>query len=275
MSQAGLGVDLRKARKASGMSTRSVADKIGVSHASVNRTELGSRKANPEEVIALCGLYGITGKQRERLVERSRGDGAQQPWVDSTSQVDRQISNLVELEMEASSFTEVALALIPGLLQTPDYARHVIAVGNHESQLAEWFVRTRISRQSLLSQPESPNLQFFLDEPLLRRPVGGSEVMREQLEQLLRLGRRDNVALRVIPAEVGAHPAVDGAFVLMRFPEREPHVYLESRRGALFLTTPAQVDIHVEVLSGLETVALDVQQSAERIAEIKGEMKDG
>lgn len=276
MSQAGLGVDLRKARKASGMSTRSVADKIGVSHASVNRTELGSRKANPEEVIALCGLYGITGKQRERLVERSRGDGAQQPWVDSSSVPGgADTTNLVELEMEAREITNLTLTLIPGLLQTPDYAHQVIAIGKHPPHVAERLVRTRISRQSLLSQPGGPTLSFVLDEPLLRRQIGSTEIMRDQLDHLLRMGRRANVTIRVLPRENGGHAAVDGAFVLMRFPEREPHVYIESRRGALFLSKPEQVEMHSGVLRELEEVALDVQESAERIAEIKGEMKDG
>lgn len=275
MSQAGLGVDLRKARKASGMSTRSVADKIGVSHASVNRTELGSRKANPEEVIALCGLYGITGKQRERLVERSRGDGAQQPWVDSSSNGIPDLSALVELEMEASEIKHVALAVVPGLLQTPDYAHNVIAAGKHPPHVAESLVRTRISRQSLLSQPEAPEVSFILDELVLRRPVGGSEIMRDQLDQLLRVGKRANVTIRVVPWEAGAHQGMDGAFVLMRFPEREPHVYVGSRRGALFLSKPEQVELHSRAFEDLEGCALDVSQSAERIAEIKGEMKDG
>ena len=141
--------------------------------------------------------------------------------------------------------------------------------------MAERLVRTRISRQSLLSQPGGPTLSFILDEPLLRRQIGGTEIMCDQLDHLLRMGRRANVTIRVLPRENGGHPAVDGAFVLMRFPEREAHVYIESRRGALFLSKPEQVEMHSGVLAELDEFALGVQESAERIAEIKGETKDG
>lgn len=271
--QPGLGVDLRNLRKRSGMSTRSVADRIGISHSSVARTELGSRSATVDEVIALCALYGVTGRQRERLIERARGDKSGKTWFGSGVAAD-QISSLVELEMEASTITDVDLTLIPGLVQTSEYAREIIGRGRMQPHEIEWLVRTRMSRQSLLSQPRAPELHLIIDETVLLRRVGGAGVMRDQMDQLLRVGRRPNVTIQVIPLEVGAHPAIDGTFVMMTFPERDTHIYIESRRGALFLSEQEQVEPYAEVIEDLEQVMLGVEGSAKLIAEIRETVND-
>src|SRR5207302_445485 len=91
----------------------------------------------------------------------------------------------------------------------------------------EWMVATRLARQALLSKPEAPTVRLILEEFVLRRPIGGATVMRAQLEHLLRLSTKDNVVVRVIPASVGVHPGLEGSFLLLTFPEREPHVYVE------------------------------------------------
>lgn len=275
MYQAGLGADLRQLRKKTGMSTRSVAERLGISHSSIARTELGSRPTGPDEVVELCALYGVTGRQRERLIERAQGLGTDKTWYSTGSGAGEQVANLVELEMEASTLTCVALTLVPGLVQTSEYARQIIGLGRFASSQTEWLVRTRLSRQSLLSQPHAPDVRFIVDEMVLHRPVGGAALMRDQLDQLLRTGQRPNVSVQVLPLAAGAHPAVDGSFVMLDFPERESHVYLESRRGALFLSERDQVQPYAEVVKDLEGTMLDVPESAELIAEIRESMSDG
>jgi transcriptional regulator with XRE-family HTH domain len=273
-SQPGLGDDLRRLRMKSGMSTRGVAEKLGISHASVNRTELGKRRVEPEEVIALCALYGVTGRQREHLIARARGDMSSTTWYSDGSEAAEQVSSLVALEMEASEITDIELTLVPGLLQTAEYARQIIGRGRLQADEVESLVRARLSRQSLLSQPKAPEVHFILDEMVLHRQVGGAGLMRDQLAQLLRAAQRKNVTIQVIPLGMGGHPAVGGPFMLLRFAERDPHVCIESHRGALFLSLPEQVKSYQEIIEDLDGAMLSVEDSAVLIAEVREKMQD-
>jgi transcriptional regulator with XRE-family HTH domain len=275
VSQPGLGEDLRKLREKSKMSTRSVAEKLGVSHASVNRTELGKRRVDPDEVIALCALYGVTGRQRERLIERARGDLSNTTWYSDGSEAAEQVSSLMDLEAEATHITTVDLTMVPGLLQTPEYTQEIISrsrtLSAHE---VDTLARARLSRQSVLSQPNAPEVRFILDEALLHRQVGGREVMRDQLLQLLRAAHGTNVTIQVLPLNMGGHAAVDGAFMLFRFPDQEPHVTVESRGGVLFLSLAEQVKPYQQVVEDLDGSVLSVEDSAVLIAEVRERMRD-
>ncbi len=274
MSQPGLGVDLRNARKAAGMSTRSVAGKVGISHASINRTEVGSRKASPDEVIAFCALYGITGRQRERMIDRARGKTTSSPWVRRDQRLGESLGRFIELESEASSITEIALNVVPGLLQTPEYARCIIDRASSAGEDSEQLVRTRLSRQSLLSQRDAPDVRMVLDEAVLHRQVGGPLVMRDQLDHLLRVGTRPNLSVQVLPLYSGAHAAIGGSFKLMAFPERETYVYIECQNGSLYLTTEDRLEEFHEVIANLDDDILSAQDSARLIVEVRESMTD-
>lgn len=272
MSQPGLGVDLRNARKAAGMTTRSVAGKVGISHASINRTEVGSRKASPDEVIAFCALYGITGRQRERMIDRARGKTTSSPWVRRDQKLGESLGRFIELESEASSITEIALNVVPGLLQTPEYARCIIDRAEPAAEYGEQLVRTRLSRQSLLSQRGAPDVRMVLDEAVLHRQVGGPLVMRDQLDHLLRVGTRPNLSVQVLPLYSGAHAAIGGSFKLMAFPERETYVYIECQNGSLYLTTEDRLEEFHEVIANLDDDILSAQDSARLIVEVRESM---
>lgn len=256
------------------MSTRSVAGKVGISHASINRTEVGSRKASPDEVIAFCALYDITGRQRQRMIDRARGKTTSSPWVRRDQKRSDDIARFIELESEASSVTEVALNLVPGLLQTPEYARKILAQGSAPVDQVELLVRSRMSRQSVLSQRHAPYVRLIVDEGVLHRQVGGPVVMREQIDQLLRLSTRPNLVFQVLPFCAGAHPALDGSFKLMKFPEREPYVFIESRQGSLYLSVEDRVEEYDEVIAALDDLLLDEQDSARLIVEVREAMTD-
>lgn len=274
MSQPGLGVDLRNARKAAGMSTRSVAGKVGISHASINRTEVGSRKASPDEVIAFCALYGITGRQRERMIDRARGKTTSSPWVRRDQKLGESLARFIELESEASSITEVALNVVPGLVQTPEYARCIIDQINPGQDENEHLVRTRLSRQSLLSQRDAPTVRLLLDEAVLHRQIGGTVVMRDLLDHLLRVGTRPNLTIQVLPLCSGAHPAIDGSFKLMTFPERETYVYIECQGGSVYLTAGDRIEDYQAVIGRVDEHILSPQDSARLIVEVRESMTD-
>ncbi|MCX2733081.1 helix-turn-helix transcriptional regulator [Saccharopolyspora sp. NFXS83] len=268
--QMGLGADLRKAREQCRMSTRSVAERIGVSHTSVARTELGTRVPEPEEVIALCAVYGITGRRRDQMVEQVDGTDASTAWLATGPATAQQITSLVALETKASEIIDVSLGLVPGLLQTAEYARAVIGAGGD----AEWLLSTRLARQALLTRPEAPLVRFLIDEFALRRVIGDSTVMRHQLDHLIRMQERSQVRIQVVPRYAGVHAGLDGAFVVLTFPEREPHVYVEARRVGLFLTRPQDVEPFIEGVEDLEVKALCEARSAELIGQIGEELED-
>lgn len=231
----------------------------------ISRTETGSRNVPVEEAIALYAIYGVTGRQRERLIERARGGDGSTTWLATGPATADQITSLVALECEASAITDVSVTLIPGLVQTLEYMRAVMG----DRPEAEWMVSTRLARQALLSKPDAPSVRLIVDEAVLRRPVGGPVVMDEQLNHLLWVMRKPNVAGHVIPAMTGMHAGMDGSFVLLGFPERDPHVYIEARRSGLVLTRDRDVEPFVEGIDELDSCVLDDQQSAQLIEEIK------
>lgn len=266
--QMGLGADLRQLREGSGMSTRSVAERLGVSRMAVNRTEVGRRTTPPEEVIALCALYGVTGRQRERLVERASGGDGSSSWLATGPAMADQVMSLVALENEASWITDVALGLIPGLLQTPEYMRAVVVT----SRAPDWMVRTRLGRQGLLTHAQAPEVRFVIEESVLHRPLGGIQVLREQLSHLLYMGSKPNVAIQVVPLNAGRNAALDSSFVVLGFPERNSHAYVEARGSGLILTRPQDVEPFEEALVELDKAVLDEQRSATLIDKIREEL---
>jgi transcriptional regulator with XRE-family HTH domain len=252
------------------MSTRTVAEKLGVSRMAVNRAEAGTRRVPMEEVIALCALYSVTGRQRERLIERARGGESNTSWLATGPATADQVTSLAALEAEASTITNIAIALVPGLVQTPEYSRAVL----EDRPETEWMVATRLARQALLSKPDAPDLRLVIDEFVLRRVVGGVAVMHQQLEHLLRTSPKSNVSIQVIPATAGMHAGLDGSFMLLTFPEREPHVYVEARRSGLFLTKPQDVEPFGEGVQELDRAVLTHERSVELIEEIKEGLTD-
>ncbi len=268
--QLGLGADLRGLREKSGMTTRSVAERLGISRMAVNRTETGTRNASLEEVIALCALYGVTGRQRERLIERAKGGDGSTSWLATGPATAEQITSLVALESEASTITDVSVTLVPGLVQTAEYMRAVM--GNRPE--GEWMVATRLARQALLTKPEAPTVRLIVEEFVLHRRIGGASVMRDQLEHLLRMNTKSNVSIQVIPSMMGMHAGLDGSFVLLVFPERSPHAYVEARRSGLVLTKQQEIEPFMEGVDELERCVLDESGSSELIHEIKERIPD-
>ncbi|MCA1185658.1 helix-turn-helix transcriptional regulator [Saccharopolyspora sp. 6T] len=230
----GLGAGLRKAREECRMSTRSVAERIGVSHTSIARTELGTRTPEPEEVIALCAVYGITGRRRDQLIEQVDGTDFSSAWLATGPATAQQITSLVALETRASEITDVSLTWCR------DCCRHLStpAPSSEPGNDAEWLLSTRLARQALLTRPDGPSVRFLVDEFALRRVIGGNTATRHQLEHLNRVQENPRVRIQVVPRDAGVHAGLDGAFVVLEFPAREPHVYVESRRVGLFLTRP-------------------------------------
>ena len=267
LRQIGLGVQLRKARQEAGMTTRSVALHLGMSPSSVNRNELGSRIPKRDEVGALCALYGVTGDDKEALLERVSQPAHSAAWL-ATGYVPDQLASLMVLEQEATTITHVAVALVPGLVQTADYAR--LALGSADAADAEFerLVTTRVGRQSLISRPRAPKVRLLIEEGVLHRTLGSARMMTNQLEQLLLFQRRDNVSIRIIPFDAAEYPANGGSFSQYDLADGSPYVFLEAHRLGVFVTEAVEVQPFVDVCQALDRCAFDEETSSALIRKI-------
>jgi hypothetical protein len=171
----------------------------------------------------------------------------------------------VGLEAEAATIWSYDAEFVPGILQTEEYARAV-----HQAQLPtaseeeiERLVSVRMARQELLTSDDAPDLWLVLNEAVIRRAVGGLVTTREQLKRLIEASKRPNVTLQVVPFSTGAHPAMDGSFHLLGFPDPSDHqiVYFEYHTGALYLEKPAEVTRYRLMFDHLRASALPVEAS--------------
>jgi hypothetical protein len=182
----------------------------------------------------------------------------------------------VDLESAASLIRSYEGQFVPGLLQTDDYMRAVVR-GAHLEESGEELgrrVRLRLARQTLLTRTEPPRLWAVVDEAALRRPVGGREVMRGQLERLIEATKLPNVTLQILPFAAGAHPAMGSAFSILRFPDQElpDVVYLEHLTNALYLNKPDEVDQYLHVMEGICVRAAAPDQTVELLERLLAEL---
>ena len=267
-----LALELRRLREAARLTCEEVAEHLECSASKISRVETGRVSVSPRDVRDMLELYGVTGKERDSLVQLAR-DSRQKGWWHAYSDpLNPQISTYVGLESAACQIRVYEVSLIPSLLQTEDYARAIITSGmmNGTGDGTERSVALRMARQPALTRDEPPLLWTVLDEAALRRRVGVAELMRAQLEHVLELASLQNVALQVIPFGAGAHPAMGRPFVILVFPERvDPDVvYLEDLTSAFYLEDTDEVDRYNVFFNHLRATALSFDDSAALITSV-------
>lgn len=272
LRQIGIGARLRQLRDEAGLTTRSVSDSLGISPSSVNRTECGRRAPDREEVSALCALYGATGDTKQEVIDRIGNTAETTAWL-TTGYAPDQLSSLMVLEREAVSITILQVSLVPGLAQTTDYARAVLASYFVEEDV-ERAVGIRLGRQAMLSRPKPPDVVLLIEEGALRRTLGDARMMRDQLEQLTMLQRRDNVRVRVIPCHAKGTPANEAPFSLYRLGDGGTYAFVEAHSLGAFLTDPGEIKPFVEVSRKTSACALDEESSNALIKEIAEGLTD-
>jgi transcriptional regulator with XRE-family HTH domain len=257
----GLGAELRELREQNHFTTREVAKRLGWSASTVSRTETGQRNISSEDVAALLALYGVAGKEREHLLALARE--ANQPgwWETRHPGLPSQLTALIGFESEATRIIDVELILVPGLLQTPEYMRALMEGGGVPTAEAETRIATRLGRQALLSRPQPPEVVTIVDEAALHRPIGGREVMVGQLHHLARVAKYPNITVLVVPYSVGAHPGVNGSFVVLEFAKARTIVHLEHKRSSLFLDDPEDTAPFAASVDTLRDIALNPADS--------------
>jgi transcriptional regulator with XRE-family HTH domain len=271
-----LALELRRLREAAKLTCEEVADHLECSASKISRVETGRVSVSPRDVRDMLELYGVPGAQRESLVQLAR-DSRQKGWWHAYSDtMQPQMATYIGLESAASEIRIYEVSLIPGLLQTEDYARAVIRAGmvNSPAEDIERRVSLLMARQPAVVREDPPKVWAVLDEAALRRRVGGAGLMRLQLEHLLAQAALPNVAVQVIPFGGGAHPAMGRPFIILVFPERVDTdvVYLEDLTSALYLEDVAEVDRYNVFFNHLRATALSFDDSAALITSVLKEM---
>jgi len=269
-----LGAMLRSLRNERGLTVDQVAAELLCSPSKVSRMETGQRGATPRDIRDLCQLYDVTDAgERERLMMLAR-EGRQQGWWQSFS---LPYKTFIGLEQEATSMKIYHSAVVPGLLQIGDYTRGIHGSGVPQLDAAEVEERVaeRATRQQLLTRENPPQIEMFLDQAVLERPIGGPGVMYEQLNSILAAAKLPNVTVQVLPYEVGAHPALESNFIILAYDGEAPTVvYVEGLVGGLYLERPPEVERYLQVSDILSSLALSPQDSVTLLEQVRDTYTD-
>ena len=268
-----LGEGLRQAMDQAGLDQKGAAQKLGWSQSRVSRLLSGKRGGTEVDVSAFLAIVQVTGAERERLLGICREQNIPGWLQQHGTRLPQQLRTLIDHENKALTIDEFEPTLVPGLLQTTDYARALIReIGMTPANEIEDRVAARLGRQSLFGREHPARFTFFIHEFVLHLPVGGPAVMLEQLQHLLRKATRPYLTLRVVPAALGGHAAAAGAFRLMEFAEFRPVAYLESQTASLFLEKPEEIAAYRRILGLLAETALGERESTKLIATLATEL---
>jgi transcriptional regulator with XRE-family HTH domain len=266
-----LGRELRKLRDAHEWNMEDVAKRIGCSPSRISRIESGDIKPKPGDVIELLMAYevpleGEPGTALLTLARELRESG----WWHRLDSLSSKYATFIAYEAEAAELRNFQPTLVPGLLQTEDYARAVNSVGRETDEAAiEQRVTARLTRQEVLERTPTPlRLHAILSEATLLFEVGGPQVLRAQLEHLARLGARPNITVQVLRFAAGATLADRGGFAVLTFERDDPPLgYCESAGGELFLESPREIARLNTVFDHLRTLAMSPAESVTYLRE--------
>jgi transcriptional regulator with XRE-family HTH domain len=266
--------ELRRLRARSGHSCATVGAALGISASKISRIETGRIGLQADEVAALLGFYQVAKPAREDLLELLRRAAEPGWWQVQGSRLPELWQELIDFERSATAIINYEPLLIPGLLQTADYAGALIAAAN--PALSEDEVETRVAarttRQALLGRPRPPRLLALLEEGVLRRLVSDPGLMRRQVRHLEDAATRSNVTVQVVPTAAGAHPGLGGPFVILEFDGDPTLVYLENRRGSAILEEEDDIAEATMALQHLQHIALSSDDSLALLADVAREL---
>jgi hypothetical protein len=262
--------ELARLREGTGMTIREAATALEWDPSKLSRVEGMQRGIIVRDVRRLLDLYGITDSaQREALFEMSRQSKQRGWWQAYADVMPSEYANLIGLEAEASEIRGYEPELVPGRLQTEDYARAIIRLGRPGDTAEEIGRRVgvRMTRQQILDTDDPPVMRVVLNEAVVRRVVGGPAVMRSQLLKLAADRGRSNVLIQVLPFTAGEHPAMSGPFTILDFPEPGDRgvVTLENMASTLSLEADEDLRQYARAFDFLQAAALGPRESRDML----------
>jgi transcriptional regulator with XRE-family HTH domain len=268
-----LGMELRRLREAAGVTIEHVAERLECSTSKISRIETGHTGATPRDVRDIANVYGTPAEEADQLLQIAR-EARQKGWWQLYGAV--LTGAYVGLEAAADSVRSYEALVVPGLLQTEDYASAMIRAARPDinSSEVDKRVRVRLNRQSLLTQEDPLDLWVVLDEAVLHRAVGGRVVMRQQLDYLVEAAELPNVTMQVLPFAAGAHAGMDGTFILLRYADSSSQnfVFAANAAGGLFLEKDEELTRYSFIFDHLRASALRPDESVLTIARLAKEL---
>ncbi|MET9393498.1 helix-turn-helix transcriptional regulator [Streptomyces sp. NPDC006624] len=269
-----LGAELRALRTSAGLTSGEAARLVGWHQSKVSRIETGTSGVKPADVRLLLDAYGVADSQlRDLLLVLSGSDdggGRHHWWHAYRGVLPPTYRDFISLESQAGAMRTLETTVVPGLLQTPEYARAVTkaAVGSLPEDRLDTLVEVRLARQDVLRADPPLELSAVLDEAVLRREVGGPGVMARQLERLVEAARLPQVRLQVLPFAAGAHIGVTGPFVIFSFSRTSDLdvVVLDHLTSSLYLERKEDLQAYTEAFNALQIHALSPEDSLDFIA---------
>jgi len=262
---------LRQLRVDAGLSVEDAAGRLEWSQNKLYRIERAEHGVAVGDARLLLDLYGVPAAQREEvlsLVREARQRGWWQSYADALPEP---AAAYVGLEQDAASLAQYSAELVPGLLQTEDYARAIRRAGllADTDETTERWLAVRTQRQARLRGDQALTYWTVLNEAVLRRTVGGAEVMHTQLQHLMEVAELPNVTLQVLEFDAGAHAAMDSSFTVIRFADQAAPdvIYIENATSVLYLEREAEVARYTLIFDHVRVRALDPDRSLRMIAE--------
>ncbi|MFD4611066.1 Scr1 family TA system antitoxin-like transcriptional regulator [Streptomyces sp. NPDC058440] len=271
-----LGKRLRHLRERAGISFEDAARAIEVTPLTVRRIEKAEVGLRIPYVRELLRTYDVPVREIDDFVTLAREANRPGWWYKYRDVLPEWFKAYVSLESEASVIRLYEPHYVPGLLQTREYATALMRVGfpNESKEEIARRVDLRLRRQDLLAKPDGPAVWAILDETVLRRPVGGPEVMRAQLDRMVEVLRMPKVSVQIMPYSVGAHPGAFGPFHHFRFgfSELPDVVYTENLTGSVYYDRPDDVVTYLEVLDRMSVQAEPVARTRDVLGELLEEL---
>ncbi|WP_431042990.1 helix-turn-helix domain-containing protein [Streptomyces sp. P1-3] len=272
-----LGSQLRRLRESRGITREAAGYSIRASESKISRMELGRVSFKARDIEDLLTLYGVVDEaERAALLGLAREANVTGWWHSYGDVLPGWFQTYVGLEGAASHIACYEVQFVHGLLQTEGYAHAVVTRGQPTAcdSEVERRVALRLERQKLLVSERAPEFHVVIDEAALRRPYGGPQVMRNQLQHIIDVSEQSNVTLQVMPFEFGGHAGESGAFTLLRFPESDlpDVVYLEQLTSALYLDKRDEVAQYGRVLDRLSADGLAPAKSRDLLRRLANEI---
>ncbi|MER5389818.1 helix-turn-helix transcriptional regulator [Saccharopolyspora sp. NPDC002686] len=261
-----IGARLRHFRSQAGKTTNEAAEELGCSRGKISQMEVGMYRLQHRDVRDLLRFYGASESEVEIAVEQAKRSAEPSWWAPYADVVEDWFAFFLGSEGEAVREFNYEQLVVPGLLQTNDYAAALTKASRSVSAENQAKVTSlRLERQRRVVEQNSLKLDVVVEEGVLRRPIGGWDVLRAQLTHMLEMSKLPHVGVQVIPASVGAHSGMDGKFVLLEFEDFSPGVFLEGHPvlGARYdVEDPVLIDTYSSIANALREEALSQSESA-------------
>ncbi|MGH3873421.1 MAG: helix-turn-helix domain-containing protein [Pseudonocardiaceae bacterium] len=262
-----LGARLSRYRNERGLSGAQLAGELGVGQPQLSRLETGKAKVTAAALQRLVEVLDIPEADARKLDELRRRSAEPGWWQDYGDILSEPVEMLIELEVEASWIRSYEGHLIPGLLQTRDYAERIMTAGSMHIRVADIdrYLELRMRRQKRLA--ESMRFTTVLSEAAIRQQVGGPDVLREQLRHITRTTRESDVTVQVVPFTADAHAALGASFVIIQWPDEHDAeaVYVDGETSFTVYERDGVIRQYVHAFASVQAQALPPRESLDLI----------